>query len=461
MTLRVRAALCAGLMLCASPLAAAGSAPVVVELTTDLGKIDIALSTAQAPLTSANFLRYVDRHLYDGASFYRVVTASNDHNPSSKVDLIQGGLKLDIPPLGYIPHETTAQTGLRHLAGTISMARDKPGTAGSEFFIELKPDPSADYGGARNPDRQGFAAFGQVVGGMDVVRAIYAEPTDAPETRPYYLGQTLRHPVIILTARRLAALHAAGPWRPLDPADTLVIDTTKGQLVIEMRPDLAPNAVARIKLLAREHLYDGLLFHRVLANFVDQTGNPNNHDGGTSSHPNLQPEFKFRLDPSQVDAVATVGQGEISGFVGSLPIQASIDPAHPGQWRAWAAYCDGVAGMGRQADLGSANSEIFFMRAPSRLLDHDFTAWGRVVSGLDAVKAIAVGEPPADPDRMIRVRVMADMPPAEQPRLAVADTRSASFKRQLADERHRRGADFSVCDVAVQTRLDTAPMTRH
>jgi peptidylprolyl isomerase len=117
------------------------------------------------------------------------------------------------------------------------------------------------------------------------------------------------------------------------------------------------------------------------------------------------------------------------------------------------AYCDGVAGMGRQADLGSANSEIFFMRAPSRLLDHDFTPWGRVVSGLNVVRQIAVGEPPAHPDRMIRVQVMADMKAAEQPKLQVIDTRSALFKQRIAAARRRFGADFSVCDVPIETKL--------
>jgi peptidylprolyl isomerase len=245
---------------------------------------------------------------------------------------------------------------------------------------------------------------------------------------------------------------AAEPWRDLDPNATLVIDTTKGRLVIEMRPDLAPNAVTRIKLLAREHVYDGLLFHRVLDHFVDQTGNPNNHDSGVSKHPDLAPEFKISLTSDQLGVIATKGPSGISGFIGATPFQATLDPTRPGAWRTWAAYCDGVAGMGRQADPGSANSEIFFMRAPSRLLDHDYTAWGRVVSGLDVVRRIEVGEPPAHPDRMIRVRIMADMPAAEQPRLQVIDTRSVLFRQRITAARQRLGADFSVCDVNVETK---------
>jgi peptidylprolyl isomerase len=246
----------------------------------------------------------------------------------------------------------------------------------------------------------------------------------------------------------------AEAWRSLDPQTVLVIDTTKGRIIVEMRPDFAPNAVARIKLLARAHVYDGLLFHRVLDHYVDQTGNPNNHDGGASTFANLQPEFKVSLKPGQIDAIASQGAGGLSGFVGTLPFEASYNPADPSTWRGWAAYCDGVVGMGRQADPGSANSEIFFMRAPSRSLDHDYTAWGRVVFGLDAVRQMAAGEPPAQPDRMLRVQVSADMRESQRPKIQVVDTRSAVFKQNVDDERQRRGADFSVCDVQVDARLE-------
>ncbi len=263
-------------------------------------------------------------------------------------------------------------------------------------------------------------------------------------------AQSLACGLAVLLAAVPAA--AASPWWNLDPTNTLVIDTSKGRIVVEMRPDFAPLAVARIKLLAREHVYDGLLFHRVIDAYVDQTGNPNNHDGGTSVHPNLPPEFRFTLQASGIDAIATRSSDGISGFVGGTPFQASPDPAHPGEWRAWAAYCAGVVGMGREADPGSANSEIFFMRAASRSLDHDYTPWGRVVQGLDVVRAIAVGEPPAHADRMSRVRLMAELPRPEQPRLQVMDTHSPDFAAAIAAARQARGADFSVCDVPVAVR---------
>ena len=244
-------------------------------------------------------------------------------------------------------------------------------------------------------------------------------------------------------------LAGAAPWYPLNPSRTLVIDTSKGRIVLEMRPDFAPMAVARIETLSREHVYDGLLFHRVIDHFVDQTGNPNNHDGGVSAHPDLKPEFLFTLKESQIDAVATKSTDGMTGFVGVQPFAALPVRGHPGTWRAWGVYCAGVAGMGRQAEIGTANSEIFFMRDAARRLDHDYTVWGRVVSGLDVVRAIAVGEPPSQPDRMMSVRVMQDMPAGDRPHLSVIDTQSAAFHDSIEAVRKREGADFTLCDVPV------------
>ena len=243
----------------------------------------------------------------------------------------------------------------------------------------------------------------------------------------------------------------AAPWFALNPAQTLVIDTSKGRIILEMRPDVAPMAVARIKQLSREHVYDGLLFHRVIDHFVDQTGNPNNHDGGVSAHPDLTPEFFVTLKDAQIDAVASRNSDGITGFVGVQPFGAMPVAGHPGTWRAWGIYCAGVAGMGRQAEIGTANSEIFFMRDAARRLDHDYTVWGRVVSGLDVVRAIAVGEPPAQPDRMMSVRVLEDIPAAERPHLSVIDTQSPDFRESIEAVRRREGADFTLCDVPVVT----------
>lgn len=264
--------------------------------------------------------------------------------------------------------------------------------------------------------------------------------------------------IATLCAALLPLSARAADWRTPDPQNTLVIDTSKGRLVVEMAPEVAPEAVARVKRLAREGVYDGLLFHRVIAGFVAQTGNPNNRDGGVSEHPDLAPEFTFRLTPELKDEVVFVTDASDArtGFLRSLPIAAvsagEEDRARSGRVLAWGAYCPGVFGMGRQADPGTANSEIFVMLEAARRLDRDYTPFGRLVQGMDVARALTVGEPPAAPDRMIRVRVAADLPSEARPRLEIADPAGRVFQAQVAALRQAKGADFTVCDVEIPTR---------
>jgi peptidyl-prolyl cis-trans isomerase A (cyclophilin A) len=147
--------------------------PVAV-IRTELGDIVIELYIDKAPVTSANFLRYVDSSLFKNSSFYRVVRLDNQVRDSVKIEVIQGGRR-ENEDKGFAPiiHETTRITGILHKDGVISMARSTPGTATSEFFICVGDQPSLDYGGRRNKDGQGFAAFGKVIKGMDVVRKIH------------------------------------------------------------------------------------------------------------------------------------------------------------------------------------------------------------------------------------------------------------------------------------------------
>jgi len=251
-----------------------------------------------------------------------------------------------------------------------------------------------------------------------------------------------------------SAAHAAAPnWRTLDPETVLVIDSTAGRIVVEMRPDLAPKAVERIRLLAREHVYDGLLFHRVIDRFVDQTGNPNNKDGGVSAHPDLEPEFDGRIAPSEI-VVASRPAGAVTGFLGALPVAASTRIGPDGKARTWGLYCKGVAGMGRQADWGTANSELFFMRDPARRLDRDYTVWGRTVIGLDVLRKIKVGVPPKDPDRMLKVRVLSDIPAPERPVIEVAS--GPALAALIAKDRASKGANFTPCDIDVPARASGA-----
>jgi peptidyl-prolyl cis-trans isomerase A (cyclophilin A) len=151
-----------------------------VTIQTDRGIIVVEIYERQAPLTAANFLRYVDEGLFDGATFYRVVRPDNQPGNTVKIEVVQGGLEFSSARRTFPPveHETTAKTGILHRDGVVSMARDAPGTASSEFFICIGDQPELDFGGRRNPDGQGFAAFGRVVEGMDIVRKIQQQPAD-------------------------------------------------------------------------------------------------------------------------------------------------------------------------------------------------------------------------------------------------------------------------------------------
>jgi peptidyl-prolyl cis-trans isomerase A (cyclophilin A) len=167
----------------------------VVLIKTDFGNIKVEIFAEQAPITATNFLRYVDAGMFKGASFYRVVRLDNQPNNSVKIEVIQGGLEFSEAKKPYPPilHETTDKTGILHQDGTISMARLAPGSADSEFFICVGDQPELDFGGKRNPDGQGFAAFGRVIEGQDVVRKIQQQPDE---------GQILKQRVFIKDIER-------------------------------------------------------------------------------------------------------------------------------------------------------------------------------------------------------------------------------------------------------------------
>ena len=149
-----------------------------VLIKTSLGDIVVEIYEKKAPITASNFLKYVNEERFKEATFYRTVRMDNQPDNEIKIEVIQGGLKekdqrLYLPP---IKHETTDRTGILHKDGVISMARNEPGTASSEFFICIGDQPELDFGGKRNPDGQGFAAFGKVIRGMEVVKIIQKQP---------------------------------------------------------------------------------------------------------------------------------------------------------------------------------------------------------------------------------------------------------------------------------------------
>ena len=171
-----------------------------IQIETDMGNIIAEIYLKQAPITATNFLHHIDIGTFDTHQtlFYRVVRPDNQPNSTTKIEVIQGGLYDDdlidaIPP---IEHETTNITGILHTDGTLSMARGAPGTASTEFFICIGDQPGLDYGGSRNRDGQGFATFGKVVDGMDVVKQIQS----MRDTIQYLI-----EPVRIRSIRRLPA----------------------------------------------------------------------------------------------------------------------------------------------------------------------------------------------------------------------------------------------------------------
>ena len=183
----------AAAMAIVSPLCAQSLPHVVFR--TERGDIEMEVDTIRAPITGKNFLRYVDGGFFTNGSFFRVVREDNQPNDSIRIDVIQAGASREKRGQGFPPIELerTSVTGLTHVDGTISMARAGVNTATSSFFICLGPQPALDFGGKRNPDGQGFAAFGRVVKGLDVARRILGEAAN---------GQNLVTPVAIHDATR-------------------------------------------------------------------------------------------------------------------------------------------------------------------------------------------------------------------------------------------------------------------
>ncbi len=169
-----------------------------VVIATGFGDIEAEVYTDKAPKTATAFLQYVDSGLYNRSFFYRVLNVDNQPSNAAKAKLVQGGIWKTAPAkalaLPGIPHETTQQTGIHHTDGVLSMARLAPGTATTEFFICVGNQPGFDYGGENNPDKQGYAAFGKVVKGMEVVRKIYDQPEN---------DQAFRPPVAIISIKKL------------------------------------------------------------------------------------------------------------------------------------------------------------------------------------------------------------------------------------------------------------------
>jgi peptidylprolyl isomerase len=165
----------------------------------------------------------------------------------------------------------------------------------------------------------------------------------------------------------------------------------------------------------------------------------------------LKSEFTAKLRADDVAFVRAALDPE--GFVGVVPVATQVVAPHATTVRGWGAYCAGTVGMGREEEPNTANAELFLMRGTTRWFDHDYTAIGSVVIGMDAVRSAAVGVPPKHPDAIRTVRVLADLPPMQQQHIDVLNVRSAAFRSLIDEARSKRGADFSVCDVILPVHV--------
>lgn len=253
-----------------------------------------------------------------------------------------------------------------------------------------------------------------------------------------------------------AVTASAGDWRTIAPENLLVIDTAKGRILVELVPVAAPNHAERIRTLANQGFYDGLKFHRVIPGFMAQTGDPQGTGEGGSDLPDLKAEFNFRRgrDAGFV-AVPNAGQG-LRGLVGDLPVQTQPDAqmmvTADFKVDAHGLFCPGVLGMARSGAPDSANSQFFLMMGDRDQLNGVYTAFGRVVSGMDVLDKIKKG-PEAedgkvtDPDVMTHVRMASALPEGQRPTVRVLNASSTAFADKIAATRTARGAAFSICDV--------------
>jgi len=248
-------------------------------------------------------------------------------------------------------------------------------------------------------------------------------------------------------------------WRTVDAENLMLIDTAYGVIGVELLPEIAPNHVAQVKALARDGFYDGVLFHRVIEGFMNQTGDGANGDGtGDSDRPDIPAEFTFRrgedMGMTLVSARGNEQQQIATGFYKGLPVASQpISQAiltRDGKVAAFGLHCKGVTSMARTSDPNTANSQFFLMRDKAEHLDAQYSVWGATVMGHDyltSFKVGVVGEDGFVPDQMNTVRIAADLPEGDRPTVQVLDTTSDAFTNWIATQSYD-----DVCDVQIPSR---------
>ncbi|WP_339746652.1 peptidylprolyl isomerase [uncultured Maricaulis sp.] len=258
-------------------------------------------------------------------------------------------------------------------------------------------------------------------------------------------------------------------WRDLDPENTLYIETPHGRIIVELAPEFAPNHVERMKILARAHFYDFLVWHRVLDGFMAQGGGARGNPNHRTDLPPLNSEFTVRrgaelpiselqnrvINPSNMAQSAKAGFWH--GFPAGTQTLAAAALTADGRVDSWLLHCTGAAAAARTNDPNSALSQFYITRGNAEHLNAAYTSWGRVRAGQDAVNALRVGtlgqDPGFVPDTIDSMRVAADLPEAERTHVQVVDTESPAFTAYLNSLRDASGALPDVCEIPVPTRI--------
>lgn len=235
-------------------------------------------------------------------------------------------------------------------------------------------------------------------------------------------------------------------WRRIAPENLLRFLINGSTVLIELRPDVAPAHVAQIKSIVRNGHYDGLPFHRVIDDFMAQGGEVASVYSLPQPYPSLEPEFVYRRNPSvsPVTRVTAAAGSTLTGYADGLLIQSQPESIAPlmedGSVNSWVMHCPGIASMARADAPNSADTQFFLMRQAQNQLDTNYTVWGRVVAGLDVVRAIKAGPeetdgrlPPDQADRLMRAEIVADLPTVDQPVVYVQRTDTDRFQARLAE----------------------------
>lgn len=247
---------------------------------------------------------------------------------------------------------------------------------------------------------------------------------------------------------------APDAWRAVDPENLVIMETSKGQIVIELLPVVAPVHVDRFKAYVRAGLYDQTEFHRVIRGFMVQGGDVEATHGADKMLGKMDAEFVFRRDPA-VTPMDTVGPADSAdgGFHLGFPMATQpgflAEMSKDGLVESWIPHCPGILSSARTDDVNSADAQFFLISDEGQHLDYKYTAKGRALTGLDVIQAIKLGPMPdgypiANPDVVMSVKVVADLPEAERPRAFVQRTDTEEWQTILANADGRRVA---LCDI--------------